>query len=108
MNLARKLRKSYDNVLSNYDVLIMPTLPMKATPLPSNDDPIDYRITKAFEMNGNTMTFNMTHHPAFSLPCAKINDLPVGLMMISNFFSEKTIYQVAGQFEKIFKWEEVK
>ena len=108
MNLARKLRKSYDNVLSNYDVLIMPTLPMKATPLPSNDDPIDYRITKAFEMNGNAMTFNMTHHPAFSLPCAKINDLPVGLMMISNFFSEKTIYQVAGQFENIFKWEEVK
>ena len=99
MNLARKLRKSYDNVLSNYDVLIMPTLPMKAT-FTSND--IDnYRIT-ALKMNGNTMTFNMTHHPAF-LYLVKINTF-VGLMMISNFFENNISLQVNL---KIFKWRKL-
>ena len=33
-NLNRKLRAAYDAALSNYDLLLMPTLPMKATPLP--------------------------------------------------------------------------
>jgi amidase len=33
-NLARKLRAAYDTALSQYDVLLMPTLPVKATPLP--------------------------------------------------------------------------
>ena len=107
MNLARKLRKKYNDALKKFDILIMPTLPMKATPLPSKEDPIDFRIKRAFEMNGNTMTFNMTHHPAFTLPCAQINGLPVGMMMIGNFFSEKTIYEVANQFEKAFKWSDL-
>ena len=33
-NLARKVRGSYDKALETYDLLLMPTLPVKATPLP--------------------------------------------------------------------------
>ena len=33
-NLGRLLRKTYDEVLTRHDLLLMPTLPMKATPLP--------------------------------------------------------------------------
>ena len=33
-NLSRKLRAAYDAALGKYDLLLMPTLPMKATPLP--------------------------------------------------------------------------
>ena len=36
-NLARQLREEYDRVLGAYDLLLMPTLPMKATPLPPRD-----------------------------------------------------------------------
>ena len=32
-NLNRKLRAAYDAALGNYDLLLMPTLPMKATPI---------------------------------------------------------------------------
>ena len=38
-NLNRKLRAAYDAVLNSYDLLLMPTLPMKATPLPPPDAP---------------------------------------------------------------------
>ena len=34
-NLVRVLKQSYDDVLSRYDLLLMPTTPMKATPLPA-------------------------------------------------------------------------
>ena len=38
-NLSRKLRAAYDAALGKYDLLLMPTLPMKATPLPPADAP---------------------------------------------------------------------
>ena len=37
MNLVRQLTAAYDAVLHTYDLLLMPTLPVKATPLPTPD-----------------------------------------------------------------------
>src|SRR5262252_5937179 len=39
-NLVRGLRRAYDDVLSRYDLLLMPTLPMVATPLPEANAPV--------------------------------------------------------------------
>ena len=39
-NLARQLREEYDRMFGAYDLLLMPTLPMKATPLPPPDAPL--------------------------------------------------------------------
>src|ERR1700744_5135684 len=39
-NLGRRLRQAYDEVLSRYDLLLMPTLPMGATPLPEANAPV--------------------------------------------------------------------
>ena len=36
-NLARELRKAYDDALKKYDVIIMPTLPLKAPKFPAAD-----------------------------------------------------------------------
>ena len=36
-NLAYELRAAYDEALSRYDVLVMPTLPMQATVIPGPD-----------------------------------------------------------------------
>ena len=33
-NLVRRLRRAYDEALARYDLLLMPTLPIAATPLP--------------------------------------------------------------------------
>ena len=56
----RKLRAAYDAVLGNYDLLLMPTLPMKATPLPPPDAPRELYIQRAFEMVPNTAPFDVT------------------------------------------------
>ena len=36
-NLARSLKRAYDEALQEHDLLVMPTLPMKATLLPDSD-----------------------------------------------------------------------
>ena len=39
-NLVRRLRRAYDEVLARYDLLLMPTLPIVATPLPEANAPV--------------------------------------------------------------------
>jgi amidase len=103
-NLSRLLRQAYDDALSRYDLLIMPTTPMKAQPLPAPDEPLALHIQRAFEMVGNTCPFDASGHPAMSLPCGLSQGLPVGMMLIGRHYQESTIYRAAGAFEALGDW----
>jgi len=99
-NLSRKLRDAYDAALADFDVLVMPTLPLKATPLPPADAPREVSIQRAFEMISNTAPFDATGHPAMSVPCGQSDGLPIGLMLIGKHWEESTIYRAAHAFEQ--------
>ena len=99
-NLARSLRTAYDAVLKDYDLLLMPTLPLKATPLPSPGAPRMEIIQRAFEMLANTAPFDVTGHPAMSVPCGLSDGLPAGMMLIAKHWDEAAIYRAASAFEK--------
>lgn len=103
-NLVRRLRAAYDAVLADYDLLLMPTLPMVATPLPEENAPIGEILQRAFEMLPNTTPFDCTHHPAMSLPCGLVDGLPVGLMLVGRMFDEPTVYRAAHAFEQGVDW----
>ena len=98
-NLRRRIRAAYDTVLTDYDLLLMPTLPLKATPLPPADAPREEIVARAFEMIPNTAPFDVTGHPAMSLPCGESDGLPIGLMLVGRHFDEASIYRAAGAFE---------
>ena len=103
-NLSRKLRAAYDDALARYDLLLMPTVPLKATPLPPADAPRELVIQRAFEILPNTAPFDATGHPAMSIPCGMSEGLPIGLMLIGKHYDETTIYRAAGAFEKAGDW----
>jgi Asp-tRNA(Asn)/Glu-tRNA(Gln) amidotransferase A subunit family amidase len=48
-NLVPLLRKTYDDVLEEYDVLVMPTLPITATTLVSDQDDLTTSIIRALD-----------------------------------------------------------
>ncbi len=104
-NLSRKLRAAYDAALDKYDLLLMPTVPMKATPLPPADASRTLYIQRAFEMLPNTAPFDATGHPAMSVPCGMSDGLPIGLMLIAKHYGEPTIYQAAAGFESAGDWK---
>jgi len=104
-NLARQLRAAYDAALSRYDVLLMPTLPVKATPLPPPDAPRALYVQRAFEMLANTCPTDVTGHPALQLPCGVSDGLPVGMMLIGRHFDEATLYRAAAAFEQAVDWK---
>lgn len=105
MNLSRKLAAAYDKVLAECDLLLMPTLPLKATPLPGPDAPRAEYIQRAFEMLANTSPFDITHHPAMSIPCGMGDGLPIGMQLVGKRYDEATIYKAAYAFEQAADWK---
>lgn len=104
VNLARRAAAAYDSALAECDLLLMPTTPMKATPLPPPDAPREQYHLRATEPTANTMPFNVTHHPAMSVPCGMSEGLPVGMMLVGRHWDEPTIYRAAHAFEQAENW----
>jgi amidase len=99
-NLAIELRRAYDEALSRYDVLVMPTLPLQATLIPKPDAEREETIPRALEMISNTCVTDVTGHPACSVPAGLVNGLPTGMMIIGKQFDDATVLRVAHTFEQ--------
>lgn len=99
-NLARKLKAAYDGALGSFDLLLMPTLPLKATKIPAPDASIEEVVARALEMIANTAPFDVSGHPAMNVPCALSEGLPVGMMLIGKKWDEATVLRAAHAFER--------
>jgi amidase len=103
-NLSRQLRDEFNKVFASYDLLLTPTTPMKAPPLPPADASLELYCQRAFEMITNTAPFDVTGHPAMSVPCGMSDGLPVGLQIVGRRYDESTIYRAASAFEQAGDW----
>jgi aspartyl-tRNA(Asn)/glutamyl-tRNA(Gln) amidotransferase subunit A len=87
------------------DVLAMPTLSRTALP-------IDQELFGTIEIDGQvfddvrpnwfpwTMPFNMTGHPAISIPCGFGSDgLPIGIQLVGQFRGDVELLRVSALFE---------
>jgi amidase len=99
-NLARVLTAAYDTALSECDLLVMPTLPLKATPLPAADASREEYVTRALEMLPNTCPFDVTGHPAMNVPCGMSEGLPVGMMLVGRRGEDAVVLRAADAFER--------
>lgn len=97
--LETRLTAAYDTALDTYDVLAMPTLPITATTIPASDAPVGEVLARALEMIPNTCPFDVTGHPACSVPAGQVDGLPVGLMIIGRKFDDATVLRVAHALE---------
>lgn len=100
-NLARTLTAAYDAALNECDVLVMPTTPMKATPLPPLDAPRELIIQRALEVLPNTCPFDVTGHPAMNVPCGTSQGLPIGMMLIGRSWEDATVLRAADAFQQL-------
>ena len=107
MNQTRLLTAAYDKVLNEYDLLVMPTTAIKSQPIPAPDASREEIVQRAFEMLANTSPFDISHHPAMSIPCGMSEGLPVGLQLIGKHFDEATIYRAAHGFQEGVDWKNI-
>jgi len=98
-NLARAATAAYGEVLASFDLLAMPTLPLKATTIPDPDVSLVDYAARALEMIPNTAPFDVTGHPAMNVPCALSDGLPVGLMLVGRHGDDATLLRASDAFE---------
>ena len=105
LNISRRLRDAYDAALADVDLLLLPTFTVRPNKLPPADIAPEEFARIAFQGVVNTPPFNLTHHPALSLPCGKVDGLPIGAMLVAKHFDETTIYRAAHAFEQAGDWQ---
>jgi amidase len=102
-NIMRLCNERYLAALKRFDLLVMPTLPIKPQPHPPADCSLSLYVQRAFEMVPNTAPFN-GGLPAMSIPCGLSEGLPIGLMLVGPHYGEMKIYQAADAFEQSGDW----
>lgn len=105
-NIMRRCNESYLAALKQYDLLLMPTLPIKPQEHPPADCSLSLYVQRAFEMVPNTAPFN-GGLPAMSLPCGFSEGLPIGMMLVGPHYGEMKIYQAAHAFEQSGDWRDM-
>jgi amidase len=99
------LTARFHHFMKDYDILLMPTVPMTAPTLPPPDAPRGVYLQKAWEMLGNTATYDVTGMPSLTIPCGLSDGLPVGLMLTGRLYDEVTLYRAAAAFEDFKDWK---
>ena len=95
--VRRILRDKTDDIMSKYDVMILPTTPSTAFPLNGVKDPIQMYLQDIF-----TVHANLTGNPAISLPLGKhSNGMPFGIQVMANHFKEKDLFNFSHYLTEI-------
>ena len=90
----RRVTAGVDDALADVDVLACTTVPMLA---PAWGDDVEDLFTAL----ANTGPFNVSGHPAVSVPCGDVDGLPVGLQFVADRGSDATALAAAARYEAL-------
>lgn len=113
VNIGRQVSDKYQKLFESYDALVMPTTPVVAPKHGKRGLPLE-SLKPSMGLTINTAIFNVTGHPAMSIPIgfapAKDDDqvmLPVGMQIVGGLWQEEKILQVGHAWESNFDWKKV-
>jgi aspartyl-tRNA(Asn)/glutamyl-tRNA(Gln) amidotransferase subunit A len=94
------IRQDFLNAFKNVDVLMGPTAPSPAFKIGEKaNDPISMYLSDIY-----TIAINLAGLPAMSIPAGFVNQLPVGLQLIGNVFTEARLLNIAHSYQKVTDW----
>lgn len=93
-NVRSRLCESVERALEQFDVLVTPTVPVTAPPFGTVTETEDLR-----QLIANTAPFNLTGHPAVSVPCGDVDGKPIGLQVIGERGAVETALRTARAVE---------
>ena len=104
-NIRRTLVAAYDEALKTYDILAMPTTPIRSTKQVGRDAGIAESISSGFSMLRNTCIADVTGHPSISVPCGMSDGLPIGLMLTGRKLEDNLLLAASQAFESLGNWK---
>jgi aspartyl-tRNA(Asn)/glutamyl-tRNA(Gln) amidotransferase subunit A len=100
------LRDEVTAALSHVDVLLCATTPIVATSVGQTEVTVEHaKVPVRGSLIRFTRPFNLTGHPAASVPCGfTAAGLPVGLQIVGRAFDEATVLRVADAYQRATDW----
>lgn len=87
--------RDFTRILSEVDVIAGPTMPTLPFRLGEKTDPLSMYFSDIL-----TVPANLAGIPAISVPCGRVDGLPVGLQVMGRRFDEERVVDVAYAYEQ--------
>jgi aspartyl-tRNA(Asn)/glutamyl-tRNA(Gln) amidotransferase subunit A len=94
------IKRDFDAVFSQVDLLATPTAPTVAFPIgQKSDDPLAMYLSDVC-----TLPINLAGVPGLVVPCGFSAGLPVGLQLIGRPFDEATLLRAGDAYQRVTDW----
>ena len=94
------IRQDFTQAFEKVDLIMGPTCPSPAFEFGSKgNDPVAMYLEDIY-----TISTNLAGLPGMSLPCGMVDNKPVGLQIIGNYFDEARMLNAAHQFQQVTDW----
>ncbi|MDH5571705.1 MAG: amidase family protein, partial [Gammaproteobacteria bacterium] len=98
--VRRMISDDFIQAFKQVDVIMSPTTPSVAFNIGEKaDDPITMYLSDIY-----TIAVNLAGLPGMSVPAGFVNNMPVGLQIIGNYFEEAQLLNVAHQYQQVTDW----
>jgi aspartyl-tRNA(Asn)/glutamyl-tRNA(Gln) amidotransferase subunit A len=94
------IQQDFEKAFQQVDVIMGPTCPSPAFKFGSKgDDPVAMYLEDIY-----TIATNLAGLPGMSQPCGMVDNKPVGLQIIGNYFDEASMLHIAHQYQCHTDW----
>ncbi|MDA9093446.1 Asp-tRNA(Asn)/Glu-tRNA(Gln) amidotransferase subunit GatA [Methylophilaceae bacterium] len=98
--IRRLISEDFKKAFKKCDVILGPSAPSIAFPIgDKKEDPL-----KMYMQDIYTISTNLAGLPGLSMPGGLMNNLPVGIQLIGNYFSEAKLLNIAHIFQTNTNW----
>jgi aspartyl-tRNA(Asn)/glutamyl-tRNA(Gln) amidotransferase subunit A len=98
--IRRLISEDFKKAFEKCDVILGPSAPSVAFPIgDKKEDPL-----KMYMQDVYTISTNLAGLPGLSMPGGLMNNLPVGIQLIGNYFSEAKLLNIAHVFQTNTNW----
>lgn len=95
------MRSMVNDIFNEVDIIMGPTTPSTAFKIGDKiEDPLSMYMQDIY-----TTFVNLISNPALSIPCGKVDDMPVGLQMIAPHYKDHQLLSVAKAIESNQDWK---
>jgi Asp-tRNA(Asn)/Glu-tRNA(Gln) amidotransferase A subunit family amidase len=103
------LRMKIDALFERFDIFVTPTTSVTAfEPGQRPSEVAGMTVDSAYGVFPFTYIFNMTGHPAASVPCGFVDGLPVGMQIVGRFGDERMVLRASAAFEGARSWRNIR
>ncbi len=102
MQVRRLIKEDFVTAFADVDLIAGPTCPNPAFKFGAKgDNPVAMYLEDIY-----TIATNLAGLPGMSVPCGLVDNKPVGLQLIGNYFDEARMLNVAHRYQQVSDWHQ--